>query len=138
MFNYINASAALAKLAKLRPIERWKDDARTQLLVARAGELLGEMEERRLTNSVWACSKLGIAPAWLPQWVELTARKLRTMNAQGLSNSVYALGGLGYHPSDAWLRTFYTASLDMSEFNAQDLANNPYSLALLKEVPDTS
>lgn len=134
-FNYMNTSAALTKLAKLQPLERWKDDARTHQLVARAGELLGEMEGRPLANSAWACSKPGVTPAWLPQWIELTTPKLGTMTSQGLSNSLYALGGFGYYPGDAWLHAFYTASLDMSEFNAQDLANHLYSLALLNAVP---
>ena len=136
-FNCIHAAAALAKLAKLSPVGRWKDDARTHKLVARAGELLGDMSGRELANSSWACSKLDITPVWMPRWVELTTHKLGTMISQQLSNSLYALGGLGYHPGDAWLREFYAASLNMSVKNAQDLATNLYSLALLKEAPDS-
>ena len=135
-FNYINASAALTKLAKLHPVEQWNNDARTQLLLVRAGELLDKMGGRQLANSAWACSKLGVTPAWLPRWVELTTRELGTMKPQELSNSVYALGGFCHSPGDAWLRAFYTASLDMSAFNPQALSNILYSLALLKEVPD--
>ena len=134
--DFIHVSTALATLAKLHPVEQWKHDARTHLLVVRAGELLGETGEQALANSAWACSKLGIAPVWLPQWVKLTTRKMETMTSQGLSNSMYALGGFGYRPGEARLRTFYAASLDMSAFEPQHFSNILYSLALLKEVPD--
>ena len=69
-FNYINVSAALSKLAKLQPVGRWKSDERTHRLVARAGELLGEMEGQALANSLWACAKMGIITFdWLPHWL---------------------------------------------------------------------
>ena len=136
---YINAAAALAKLAKLQPVEQWKDDVLTTRLVLRAGELLGDMGERELANSFWACSKLGVTPAWLSLWVELSRSKLATMNSFDLFNSIYAFCGLGQHPGEVWLSAFYTASVDMSfkaEFEPQVLSNILYSLALLKESPD--
>ena len=94
------------------------------------------MEEQGLANSAWACSKLGVTPAWLSQWVKLTTCKMEAMTPQELSNSLYVLGGFGFQPDDAWLRAFYSASRNMSAFNAQDRANNLYSLALLKEATD--
>lgn len=135
-FNHVHVPAALGRLAKHQPLARWRDDARTHLLVARAGELLGEMDARGLSYTAWACSKLGVTPEWLPVWIGLTTDLMATMDAFGLSNSVYALASLGHHPGNAWFGSFYAASLDMSTFKEQTFSNILYSLALLGDVPN--
>ena len=66
-FQYFFVCRALAELAELQTGERWKDNADTELLVARAGELLGDISgERELATFEWARSKQGVMmPAWL-------------------------------------------------------------------------
>ena len=142
-FNAINASAALSRLAKLQPVESWKGDARTSALVARAGELLGSMEGQALANTLWAVSKLGVSPEWLPAWVAASERYLQSMKAQELSSCIYALATLQHSPGQRWMDVFWRASLPVlnptsvgaERFTAQAIANVAWSLAKLGHSP---
>ena len=141
-FNSINVSAALSRLAKLPPVGRWKSDDRTHRLVARAGGLLDLMEGQALANTLWACAKLGVTPDWLSRWLVRSLQMVGTMNAHGLSSSIYTLGQLREKPSDAWMAAFYSASLHVlrssvvaNQFVPQALANVLYTLAHLEQKP---
>lgn len=111
---------ALAKLAKLWHEERWKDDFRTQRLVVRAGDRLGDNGERLFANSAWACSKLDVAPAWLPQWAKLPTLELGTMTSQELL-SLLKKQPLLHHEQVLF------NYIQKSGVNAQGLVNSLYS-----------
>jgi len=69
----------------------------------------------------------------------VTAGAAYGIKSQELANTLWALATLGVQPSDAWLRSYWSACMKLlPSFNAKDLAQTVYALAKLGRVPPTA
>jgi hypothetical protein len=99
---------------------------------------MGDYIAQNFSNTLHACSKLGITPPldWLQRCWHISALKLGEFNPQELSNTLYACGQLGITPPAAWLQRFWHASgPKLGEFVPQGLSNVLLACAHLVIMP---
>ncbi|PNH01626.1 hypothetical protein TSOC_012471 [Tetrabaena socialis] len=113
-------------------------------LAAAAGQAAGRMKEQELANSLYALAVLGCNdPAYAPAVLQLAAeckrRNFTGFAAQGVANSAWALGKLGHSSDQGWFAAAVAAAMRpgvLEEFNAQELSNLWYGLALARHRPE--
>ena len=138
----VNACTALLTIQRrARGLATWLDeDARFGQLLEFAARVFERMEPRNLSNSLYACAKLGITPPddWLQRFWHFSAVIMATFHAQHFSNTIYACGLLGIVPPAVWMERFWLASaaeLGHSRFDPQALSNTLYACGLLGLTP---
>ena len=132
--NYVNASTALITVQKrasdLAAVRRMRRDARFAKLLETAARVFERMEPRNLSNSLYACGKLGIVPPadWLQRYWHVSASKMGEFRQQNFSNTLYACGELDIAPPADWLQRFWHASASqLGDFVPQGLRNTVYA-----------
>ena len=136
----VNACTALLTIQRRAggPATWLDEDARFGQLLEFAARVFERMEPRNLSNSLYACAKLGIMPPdnWLQRFWHFSAVMLGDFMPQALSNTIYAFGLLGITPPGDWLERFWHASaLKLKAFNPQDSSNALYACGLLGLTP---
>jgi hypothetical protein len=130
VFNFIHASAALARLAKL-PLGTNTQAGVAQLLGV-AWEQLPQMGAQALANSLWAVSKLGVDDGLFVAALLRSARpQLPSFNAQALVNTTWALATLRHTDADFMGALLEVAKPKLSSFEAQSPATMAWALAML-------
>jgi hypothetical protein len=133
-FNFIHASAAVTKLAKL-PLGAPGSMQGVSHLLRLAKAHLPEMQARELANTLWAVSKLGVEePALVAELVSRARPKLHAFKPQELANTLWALAKLD-HVDSAFTGALVQAATDqLCSFDPQGLANTARALATLGHV----
>jgi len=142
-FNYINASAALVKLAKLQ-----RGRAAPALFKQLASlwlRLLPDAQVQQCANVLWACAKLGVASdaqVWSRTWEAffplLKKAVGSTVAPQEMSTVLWACVALRQQPTADELQQLMQALLQPSVLAAatpQAIANTVWALARLQQLP---
>jgi hypothetical protein len=138
----VNACTALLTIQRRAGgAATWLDeDARFTQLLEHSARVFERMAPRNLSNSLYACAKLGITPPddWLQRFWHFSAVTMATFQGQHFSNTMYACGLLGIVPPAVWMERFWLASaaqLGHSQFDPQALSNTLYACGLLGLTP---
>ncbi|PNG99483.1 hypothetical protein TSOC_014737, partial [Tetrabaena socialis] len=121
----------------------YTDAGLLQPLAIAAGQATGRMKEQELANSLYALAVLGCNdPAYAPAVLQLAAeckwRNFTGFKPQELSNSVWAQAKMGRNSDQGWFAAAVAVAMRpgvLEEFNAQELSNLCYGLALVRHRP---
>jgi hypothetical protein len=145
-FNYINASAALVKYAKLR------GSSMLNPLFSKLATVwlkqLPQSDSLGLANVLWVCGKLGSAkhPVWAETWQAyqncvskaLSGSQPPDVKPQEISNALYAAAKLRQQPQPDELVLLVKAFVQptvLAKATSQAIANVIWSLGLLSSTP---
>ena len=136
----VNACTALLTIQRRAggPATWLDEDARFGQLLEFAARVFERMEPRNLSNSLYACGKLGITPPddWMLRFWHASAAKLGDFKPQDCSNTIYACGLLGLAPPADLLERFWIASAaQLGGFKPQELSNTLYACGQLGLTP---
>jgi len=142
-FNYINASAALVKLAKLS--RGRAEPALFKQLASLWLRLLPDAQLQGCANVLWACSKLRVvsdAQLWSRTWeafLSLITEDIGSTAApQHVSNVLWACAALRKQPTTDELQLLMHAILQpdvLSASKPQAIADTVWALAKLQQLP---
>jgi len=143
-FNYIHASAALVKLAKLSSRRR-AAPAMLKQLASLWLRVLPDADLQGCANVLWACVKLGVASdaqQWNRTWeafFSILKKEIgSTVTPQAMSNVLWACVALRKQPTADELQLLMQALLQpevLSTINAQAIANTVWALGRLQQLP---
>ncbi len=136
----VNACTALITIQRrARGPATWlQDEPRFAQLLEFAARVFERMEPRNLSNSLYACGKLGVTPPadWLERFWQASVATVGDWNAQDCSNTIYACGQLRITPPADLLERFWIASgAGLGAFVPQALSNTIYSCGQLGITP---
>ena len=142
--NGVNAATALLTVSRRRgPRETpaWlKSDQRFRQLLKTLRTLMSAelVDAQALSNALYACGQLGIAPpsSWMQTYWHASAALLGDFKPQNFSNTLYACGQLALTPPDDWLPRFWHVSAsELGDFKPQELSNTLYACGKLSIMP---
>ena len=149
MFNLVNASTALIRLAKTSSTSE-QQQLKTNSLFLQLCETTATLitsdprscQPRHLSTSLWACATLDIHSSKLEFAILTVAKNLaHRFSSQELSNMIWAvakLGGLGEAGVVLLTRLATAVKVCITQFTPQGLSNIMWALATLGHLPALS
>ena len=131
--DFIHASAAVSKAAKILSKGKLSDMSHFEYLVEVARSFMPEMKSRELTTFLYALAKAGqYKEGLIKEILALTQPKLRDFAPQAFSNTIWALATLNYLDGSAFVsQLMKEIETKLRDFNPQNLTNTVWALAVL-------
>ena len=133
-FDFICASAAVSKAAKMIDKRSQSDVNNFMELVEIARGYLPVMEPRNVGNFLYSLAKAGqFKEDLIREALREANPRLKSFNIQGLTNIIWALATLNYSPGIPFIRQLLkVAESRLEEYTPQNFTNTVWAMATLK------